>query len=73
MFILMLILFSLFALFINIAVALYLSSVLGNSYGGFFVVAGFYLLLIIVFKIGKNRLVHNPIRNFIVSQILNNE
>lgn len=64
---------SMFLLFVNIAVALYLSSLLNNNYAGFFIVAGFYLLLMLIFIIGKKILILTPIRNLIVKQILHDE
>ena len=64
---------SLFLLFVNIAVALYLSSVLNSRYIGFFIVAGFYLLLTLIFIIGRKKLIITPLRNLIVKQILNDE
>ena len=64
---------SMFLLFINIAVALYLSSLLNNNYAGFFMVAGFYLLITLIFIIGKRGLILTPIRNLIVKQILHDE
>ena len=62
-----------FVLFINIAVALYLSSLLNSRYIGFFIVAGFYLLLTLIFIIGRKKLIITPLRNLIVKQILNDE
>jgi uncharacterized membrane protein len=64
---------SMFLLFINIAIALYLSSLLNNNYAGFFIVAGFYLLITLIFIIGKKGLILTPIRNLIVKQILHDE
>jgi hypothetical protein len=64
---------SMFLLFINISIALYLSSLLNNNYEGFFIVAGFYLLLLFIFIIGKKRLILTPLRNLIVKQILRDE
>jgi hypothetical protein len=63
----------LFLLFINLAVALYLSSLLNSKYVGFFIVAGFYFLLTLIFLIGRKKLIINPLRNLIVKQILNDE
>ncbi|HXD92850.1 MAG TPA: phage holin family protein [Bacteroidia bacterium] len=62
-----------FILFINIAVALYLSSLLNSRYIGFFIVAGFYFVLTLIFIIGRKKLIINPLRNLIVKHILNDE
>jgi hypothetical protein len=64
---------SFFLLFINISVALYLSSLLDSRYIGFFIVAGFYFVLSLIFIIGRKKLIINPLRNLIVKQILNDE
>src|ERR1700740_3610709 len=53
---------SLFLLFINIAVALYLSSLLNSRYIGCFIVAGFYFLLSLLFIMARKKLIINPIR-----------
>ena len=66
-------LISMFLLFINIAVALYLSSILNSQYVGFLIVAGFYFLLALLFIVGRKKLIINPLRNLIVKQILNDE
>ena len=64
---------SLFLLFINIAVALYLSAIFNSKYIGFFMVAGFYFVSILIFVIGRKKLIIDPLRNFIVKQILHDE
>jgi len=64
---------SLFLLFVNIAVALYLSYLLNSKYIGFFIVGGFYFVLTLIFIIGRKGLIINPLRNLIVKQILNDE
>jgi lipopolysaccharide export LptBFGC system permease protein LptF len=55
---------------INIAVALWLGKIMGNAYYGFFIVAGFYGLLTLVFAIFRKQLVKNPVNNSIVKQLL---
>ena len=67
------IILGLFLLFINLAAALYLSSLLNSKYIGFFIVAGFYFLLTLVFIVARKKLIINPLRNLIVKQILNDE
>ena len=64
---------SLFLLFINIGVALYLSAIFNNRYIGFFIVAGFYFVSTLIFVIGRKKLIIDPFRNFIVKQILHDE
>src|SRR5665647_2098927 len=47
----------LFFLILNIGVALWIGELLGKSYYGFFVVAGFYALLAIIFGIFREQIV----------------
>jgi uncharacterized membrane protein len=60
----------LFFLILNIGVALWIGELLGKSYYGFFVVAGFYALLAILFGIFRKQMVKRPINNSIVEQVL---
>jgi len=60
----------LFFLILNIGVALWLGEVLGKSYYGFFVVAGFYGLLALVFGIFRKQLIKKPVNNSIINQVL---
>jgi len=60
----------LFFLILNIGVALWIGELLGKSYYGFFVVAGFYALLAILFGIFRKQMIKRPINNSIVEQVL---
>lgn len=60
----------LFFLILNIGIALWLGELLGKSYYGFFVVAGFYALLALIFGIFRKQLVKNPVNNSIITQVL---
>ena len=51
---------SIFALVLNIGIALYLGELLGKSYFGFFIVAGFYLLAGVVFHFFLHRWIRKP-------------
>jgi putative superfamily III holin-X len=64
---------SLFFFFINMALAYYISSLFGNNYTGFFIVSGFYLVVTIIFLIGRKNLLINPLRNCIINKILTDE
>jgi hypothetical protein len=67
---LLIIIFSLFALTINIAVALWLGDLMGKSYYGFLIVASFYAFIgIILFFLRP--LIKTQINNSIIVQILN--
>ena len=59
----------LFFLILNIGVALWLGEVLGKSYYGFFVVAGFYGLLALVFGIFRKQLIKKPVNNSNINQV----
>jgi hypothetical protein len=60
----------LFFLILNIGIALWLGELMGKSYFGFFVVAGFYAFIIIIFSVFRKRLVKKPINDSIVKQVL---
>ncbi len=61
---------SLFFLVLNIGVALWIGDLLGKSYHGFFIIAGFYALLSLLFSIFRKQLIKNPVNNSIVTQVL---
>jgi len=61
---------SMFSFVLSIAVALWLGDVLGKSYYGFFIVAGFYFLAGIVLHLFLHRWVKKPISELIIKQAL---
>ena len=62
-----------FLLFVNVALAFYISSLLQNNYAGFFIVAGFYLVLALIILLFRKKLIIIPIRNVIIKQFLNHD
>lgn len=64
------VLLSLFLLILNVGVAIWLGELLGKLYYGFFVVAGFYALLTLVFYYGINKGIRKSVGNWIISQLL---
>ncbi|SDC98741.1 Putative Holin-X, holin superfamily III [Williamwhitmania taraxaci] len=62
----------LFVLFISIAAGFYLSELLGDSYSGFLIVAGFYFLLGLILIIGRKKLIETPLRDKFIRSILSN-
>ncbi|WP_309609972.1 hypothetical protein [Flavobacterium sp.] len=62
-----------FFLFLNIGLAFWVGELLGKSYYGFFVIAGFYAFIGIIFNIFKNSLIKEPIKNSIISEILKDD
>lgn len=67
------ILFIFFLSFSSIAASLYLSSILGYSYSGFLIVAGFYLLIGCILLIGRKQLLERPIRDKIVQKVFSKD
>ena len=59
-----------FFLMINMGIAFWLGTILGNTHLGFMVVAGFYLLVGIVIFIFRKSILKTPISNSIISQFL---
>ncbi|HPH82006.1 MAG TPA: hypothetical protein PL185_05515 [Flavobacteriales bacterium] len=54
---------------INIGAAIWIGSLFGVSYYGFFIVACFYLLITIIFLAFKNVLIKMPISNLIINNL----
>ena len=64
------VMFSLFALVLNIGIALYLGELLGKAYYGFFIVAAFYLIGGIVFHLFMHKWIKKPLGDLIITQAL---
>jgi hypothetical protein len=62
---------ALFTIFASIGLALLIGDMLGKSYYGFFIIAGFYALAVVVLRWYLHPWVKTPISNFIITQILN--
>jgi hypothetical protein len=60
----------LFAIAVNIGVAIWLGELLGKIYYGFFIVAGFYALITIMFIIFRKNLIIKPVSNAIITMLL---
>jgi hypothetical protein len=61
---------ALFVLFISLGAGFYLSALLGNNYSGFAIIAGFYLLLVLILMIGQKKLIERPLRDKIIRKVL---
>jgi hypothetical protein len=61
---------TLFVLVFNVGVALFLGELLGKSYYGFFIVAGFYLLAGVVLHLFLYKWIRKPISDLIITQII---
>jgi hypothetical protein len=61
---------SLFALVLNIGIALLLGEMLGKSFYGFFIVAGFYLVAGIILHFFLAKWIKKPVSDLIIKQAL---
>jgi hypothetical protein len=61
---------SMFTFIMTIAIALWLGEILGKAYYGFFIVAGFYLVVGIVLHFFLHNWVKKPISELIIKQAL---
>ncbi|WP_435353123.1 hypothetical protein [Emticicia sp. SJ17W-69] len=64
---------AMFFIIINIGLALWVGEMLGKSYYGFFVIGGFYALLVLLLRPYLHQWVKVPVNNFIISQMLKQE
>ena len=55
---------------INIGLALWIGKLLGESFYGFFIIGGFYVVLAIFLNIYQEQLVKYPVSNSIIKQML---
>ena len=60
-----------FLLSLSIGAALLIGEWLGKNYYGFFIIAGFYGIAGIVFRLNRNSFIKKPVSNFIITKILN--
>lgn len=59
-----------FVMIVNIAIALWLGDLLGKLYYGFFIVAGFYLVVSFIVYIGHKVLIQKPVNNLVIKKYL---
>jgi hypothetical protein len=57
-------------LILSIGLALWLGKVLGESFYGFFIIGGFYLLIAILLQIFRHKWLKYPVSNSIIKQML---
>ena len=62
--------FSLFTLFINIAISLLIGNLLGAYHLGFLIVSGFYLIITLLIYFFDNKFIKIPIANLIITKLL---
>ena len=63
------VLFASFMLFANFGLAFWLGEILGNTYYGFFVIAGFYVITGLVLHFFFHKRIKNLIWNSIIKQV----
>ena len=59
----------LFIIFFSVALAYFLGEVLNNTWAGFLIVSGIYMLSAILIRLIKEKLIRIPIMNSILSQL----
>lgn len=59
-----------FLLILNLALAFWVGDLLGKTYLGFFAVAGFYVLLIVIILLFKKQFIKTPVTNTMISKLL---
>jgi len=62
--------FTIFFILANIGLAIWIGVLLGNTYYGFFCVAGFYLLVGIILFAFRDKIIKKPISDAIINQVL---
>ena len=60
----------LFIMSLSIGIGFYLSALMGDSYSGFLIIAGFYFILALIVLIGRKKYLENPLRDKIIRKIL---
>lgn len=63
--------FTLFFLILNIGLVLWIGDLLGKSYYGFFIIAGFYAIVGTVLYAYRDKWIKVPVKNSIIIQALN--
>jgi hypothetical protein len=61
----------LFVFTLSIGLGFYISSLLGDMYSGFLIIAGFYLLLSLILFIGRKKMLEKPLRDKVIQTLLN--
>jgi uncharacterized protein (DUF983 family) len=71
--IIMFVVVGLFVLFLNIGLSIWLGEILGETYYGFFALAGFYAIAALIIKTFLYRNIEHKINNFFLFKILKGE
>lgn len=65
------IMFLLVLVLLNIGIAIWLGTIVGELYLGFFIVTGFYLLLLIIVYAARKKILKTPVKNLMIKDFLN--
>lgn len=60
---------ALFTFIVNIGVALWLGELMGKSYYGFFLIAGFYAILAVLIYLFRDQWIRRPVSNSVILQM----
>lgn len=60
-------------LMLSIGGAIWISSAMGNSFAGFFIIAGFYALLGLVLYAGRKKLIQQPFADRLIDRVVNED
>lgn len=60
----------LFSLLLNVGLSLWIGELLGEAYYGFFICAGVYLFIALLFYVFRYNWIKRPINNFIINRLL---
>jgi hypothetical protein len=61
---------SLFVIFISTALALLLGRLLGAYYYGFFIMGGFYAIILLILYVQKDKWIKTPVANGLINKML---
>ena len=65
--------FFLFVFALSMGIGYYLSYLLGDTFSGFLIIAGFYLVLSIILLLSRHSLIEKPIRDKIIKKLLSDK
>src|SRR6187551_483418 len=64
-------LFAIIFVLLSIGAAIWLNIKMGDSFSGFFIVAGVYAVILLVLFLGRDAIIKKPVANKVISEILN--
>lgn len=60
-----------FLVIFSIALAIWIGALLGEYYYGFFIIAGLYLIIGVIFNASKGKLFKDPVANMLIKKMFN--